>query len=182
MRINQENIHTMQSITSAATRAKESQNSIGVSKHASRPAIIRTNHNFAQALKAAEAAIKSEKAQNNFAPETPIDKPAEASEENPSEAVATREELLNALATPDEAGNIDEENLQHMIVATLLNEAVSDEAAGFYQEVFNLAREQGVPTEDAVKVALQTSVQEGVISQEVAEKINGASFRAAPTR
>ncbi len=86
-------------------------------------------------------------------------------------------DLRNTLA-PDGAGNVHEEQLQHAVVLKLLGEG-SSEAASTYNQAFSQARTQGLSNEDAVKAALSVTVDEEKITQEVAEQINGVSFRAA---
>lgn len=85
---------------------------------------------------------------------------------------------LRSTLTPNAEGKVHEEQLQHGIVAHLL-EQVDPKAASAYAKAFSHLAAGDVATEDAVKRALKKVVKKGLVSKEKAEEINGISFRAA---
>lgn len=99
-------------------------------------------------------------------------------------AAQTDSTSVNASTAPSEnfglepGGEIDEESFQHALVKYVLEDQ-NPEAATAYKEAFLEARAQGVPVEDAVKVGLKAVVEQGLLPEGEAEKINGITFRAA---
>lgn len=77
----------------------------------------------------------------------------------------------------DAQGNVHEEELQHALVVHLLEES-HPEALAAYLEAFNQVILHA-SAEDSVKEALKKVVEEGLLTTEVAEEINGMSFQAA---
>ncbi len=88
---------------------------------------------------------------------------------------------LNDILIEDAEGKIHEEQLQYGIVHYLL-EQEDPQIAEQYLHTFNQCIGTGTPpcsTEDAIKAALTSLNNKKMISLEVAERINGISFRAA---
>lgn len=93
---------------------------------------------------------------------------------------------LQRIIQGDAQGNVHEEELQHALTVHALRQLESDRGSTGpsvrYQEIFNQAIGSGQPplqAEDAVKFALQQIVDEGLVAQSDAEKINAVTFRAA---
>jgi|GEM_PF-1073671 len=86
-------------------------------------------------------------------------------------------ETIKAVLTPDAQGKIHEEQFQHGITTHLLRQ-IKPDAAAHYQSSFDKLIGKN-SFEDTVKAALDSTVKAGLISKELAERINGASFRAA---
>lgn len=95
------------------------------------------------------------------------------------ESAATTEirQGLAALLQPDAQGNVHEEELQHALVIHLLQEE-HPEAAQFYVQALEQLLADG-SVEDAVKAALRKTVEASLLDEQTAERINGATFRAA---
>ena len=75
-------------------------------------------------------------------------------------------------------GEIDEEAFQHALVRYLLEEQ-DQSLASAYEKQFKKTQKQGLSAEDAVKSALSSLVENGLVTKDVAERVNGISFRAA---
>jgi hypothetical protein len=75
-------------------------------------------------------------------------------------------------------GEINEEEFQNALVNYML-EDMNPAAAAAYEQAYQKAVSQGMQPEDAVKAALKSLVEGGLLSQGEAEKINGITFRAA---
>ncbi len=88
---------------------------------------------------------------------------------------------IRSVLTPDAQGNVHEEELQHGIVTSILKHLDPKAAEAYQTAVENYIGNGNPPrsAEDAVKLALQDVVDQGLITQAQAEKINGLSFKAA---
>lgn len=85
---------------------------------------------------------------------------------------------LGDFITGGKNGQVNEERLQHGIVRFLLNQEDPSLEQG-YLKAFQAERNEGVGTEDAVKQALKSLVENGGLTRKKAREINGISFRAA---
>jgi len=95
------------------------------------------------------------------------------------------EDLMKGLLSPDEANQVNEEELFAAIIFERLASHVSQEAAEKYQENFEknkaaLTRPDGyIFVEDAARKSLEQLVESDVISQEMGNQIHSEAFRAA---